>query len=87
MRVVDDKDYIDYLGTSIYAKHYLRWKEKFSVLVETLAEELNTHSVEELTEKYNMCPRDWTLLVAFKYFTQEEIDKFGLAPLEFLVKI
>ena len=86
-RKIDDIDYVECLTTRAYVRHYFRWKEKMLAQIDSIVDALNGHSIADVSNMFNLTPRDWALLVSLHYFTENEIAVFGLEQLATAVQL
>ena len=66
----------------MHRQRHERWKERMLSIGEDVVEDLNTMEVKAVMEKYNITEKDIALLVRFNYFTEDEVERFNLRPIE-----
>lgn len=82
MRNVDDRSYMEFLPTQMHQRRYLVWKEQMLGKIDYFVSELRQKEVKTVMEEQGLTPRDVALLVRLKYFTDDEIEIFGLREIE-----
>ena len=80
-REVVDKEYIECLPV-LYRKHYALWRERMLANIDTISQALEGNSIEAVMEHFRLSPRDVALLVRLHYFTEDEVERFGLRRIE-----
>ncbi len=66
------------LTTSLHVQRYNIWKAGILLKLDNIVRDLGKESLETVMKKYHLLRRDIALMVRLGYFTNEEVDQFGL---------
>ena len=86
-RIIDDSNYKRLLPTQIHLKRHEYWKNKILSIGDKLIEDMYEMDLSDVLSKYQLTEKDMALLVRFRFFSQYEIDQFGLRELEQLMPL
>ena len=81
-RVIQDEDYMNFLPTKLQQRRYLRWKEKMLNNIDGIIAALESNTIDDVMQEWDLVPKDVALIVRLGFVTDEQANRFDLRRIE-----